>query len=47
MQPRLPANALGRFRHYRNLHKTEGRLRALMRDFQFGPLNAVLSGCVS
>ena len=35
-QPRLPAGALGRFRHYRNLHKTESRLRALMRDFQFG-----------
>ena len=44
-QPRLPANALGRFRHYRNLHKTESRLRALMGDFRFGPLNAVLSGC--
>jgi polysaccharide deacetylase family protein (PEP-CTERM system associated) len=46
-QPRLPANALGRFRHYRNLHKTEARLRSLMRDFQFGPLNGVLSGCAS
>jgi polysaccharide deacetylase family protein (PEP-CTERM system associated) len=44
-QPRLPASALGRFRHYRNLHKTESRLRALMRDFRFGPLNAVLSEC--
>lgn len=46
-QPRLPVNALGRFRHYRNLHKTEARLRALMRDFRFGPLNGVLSGCAS
>jgi len=46
-QPRLPVNALGRFRHYHNLHKTEARLRALMRDFRFGPLNAVLSGCAS
>ena len=46
-QPRLPASALGRFRHYRNLHKTETRLRALMRDFRFGPLNAVLEGCAS
>ena len=44
-QPRLPANALGRFRHYRNLHKTESRLRALMRDFRFDSLNAVLAGC--
>jgi UDPglucose 6-dehydrogenase len=34
-QPRLPAGRLGRFRHYRNLHKTEGRLRALLADFRF------------
>ena len=46
-QPRLPANALGRFRHYRNLHKTESRLRALMHDFDFAPLNAVLAGCAA
>jgi polysaccharide deacetylase family protein (PEP-CTERM system associated) len=46
-QPRLPASALGRFRHYRNLHKTEPRLRALMRDFRFAPLNAVLAECAS
>ena len=26
-QPRLPAGWLGRFRHYRNLDKTESRLR--------------------
>ena len=44
-QPRLQASALGRFRHYRNLDKTELRLRALMRDFDFAPLNAVLAGC--
>jgi polysaccharide deacetylase family protein (PEP-CTERM system associated) len=46
-QPRLPASALGRFRHYRNLHKTEARLEALMRDFRFAPLNAVLTGCAA
>jgi len=46
-QPRLTANALGRFRHYRNLHLTESRLRALMRDFAFGPLDQVLSGCAA
>ena len=40
-QPRLQVNALGRFRHYRNLHKTEARLRALMRDFHFAPLARV------
>jgi polysaccharide deacetylase family protein (PEP-CTERM system associated) len=41
-QPRLPASALGRFRHYRNLHKTEGRLRSLLSDFRFAPLADVL-----
>jgi polysaccharide deacetylase family protein (PEP-CTERM system associated) len=34
-QPRLEASAASRFRHYRNLHKTEGRLRRLLQDFQF------------
>jgi len=42
-QPRLPAGWLGRFRHYRNLHATEGRLRRLLSDFSFGPLAGVLS----
>jgi polysaccharide deacetylase family protein (PEP-CTERM system associated) len=42
-QPRLAAPFLGRFRHYRNLDKTEGRLRALLRDFQFSSLLAVLT----
>lgn len=46
-QPRLAANALGRFRHYRNLHVTEHRLRALMRDFAFAPLETVLSACAA
>jgi polysaccharide deacetylase family protein (PEP-CTERM system associated) len=41
-QPRLPANALGRFRHYRNLHRTEARLRSLLSDFRFGRLADVL-----
>lgn len=35
-QPRLEASAASRFRHYRNLHKTEGRLRRLLQDFRFG-----------
>jgi hypothetical protein len=34
-QPRLHAGRLGRFRHYRNLHCTESRLRQLLTDFQF------------
>jgi polysaccharide deacetylase family protein (PEP-CTERM system associated) len=46
-QPRLPASVLGRFRHYRNLHLTEARLRSLMRDFRFGPLETVLAGCAA
>lgn len=41
-QPRLPANWLGRFRHYRNLHTTEGRLRRLLRDFRFAPMRDCL-----
>jgi len=34
-QPRLPASRLSRFRHYRNLDKTEPRLRALLSEFRF------------
>jgi polysaccharide deacetylase family protein (PEP-CTERM system associated) len=37
-QPRLAAPALGRFRHYRNLAKTEDRLRMLLRDFRFSTM---------
>jgi polysaccharide deacetylase family protein (PEP-CTERM system associated) len=45
-QPRLQAGLLSRFRHYRNLNKTEARLRALLRDFRFGPLEGVLRASV-
>jgi polysaccharide deacetylase family protein (PEP-CTERM system associated) len=41
-QPRLATSRLGQFRHYRNLHDTEARLRALLRDFSFGRLIDVL-----
>jgi polysaccharide deacetylase family protein (PEP-CTERM system associated) len=41
-QPRLGTSALGRFRHYCNLSKTEARLRALLDDFQFSTMVAVL-----
>jgi polysaccharide deacetylase family protein (PEP-CTERM system associated) len=41
-QPRLPANWLGRFRHYRNLHRTERRLRALLAEFKFGSVASLL-----
>ena len=37
-QPRLPGSLLSRVRHYRNLDKTEGRLRRLLADFRFAPL---------
>lgn len=43
-QPRLDAGWLGRFRHYRNLDKTEGRLRRLLREFSFAPLGEILAG---
>jgi len=42
-QPRLAAPLLSRLRHYRNLDKTEARLRALLHDFQFSSLLAVLT----
>ncbi len=41
-QPRLRAGTLGRFRHYRNLDKTEARLRQLLTDFRFGPMQQML-----
>ncbi|HXT70289.1 MAG TPA: XrtA system polysaccharide deacetylase [Vicinamibacterales bacterium] len=41
-QPRLEAGTVSRFRHYRNLDKTEGRLRRLLTDFRFGRLTDVV-----
>jgi polysaccharide deacetylase family protein (PEP-CTERM system associated) len=41
-QPTLRAGALSRFRHYRNLASTEGRLKCLLRDFRFGPLREIV-----
>ena len=46
-QPRLQTGWLGRFRHYRNLEKTEDRLRALLSDFQFGTVAALLRRCTT
>jgi polysaccharide deacetylase family protein (PEP-CTERM system associated) len=37
-QPRLQAPWLSRFRHYRNLASTDGRLRRLLRDHRFATL---------
>jgi polysaccharide deacetylase family protein (PEP-CTERM system associated) len=41
-QPRLRAGLLSRFRHYRNLDRTESRLRALLSDFAFAPLRSLI-----
>jgi polysaccharide deacetylase family protein (PEP-CTERM system associated) len=41
-QPRLQAGLLSRFRHYRNLDKTEARLRALVDRFEFGTMAEML-----
>ena len=40
-QPRLPCGRLTRFRHYRNLNKTEGRLRNLLRRHRFSSFRSV------
>jgi polysaccharide deacetylase family protein (PEP-CTERM system associated) len=42
-QPRVKAGALSRFRHYRNLHKTEPRLRRLLREFRFATVGRLLA----
>jgi polysaccharide deacetylase family protein (PEP-CTERM system associated) len=42
-QPRLPAGRLSSFRHYRDLHTTEGRLRQLLRDFKFGSMESLVA----
>lgn len=41
-QPRLQGNTLSRFRHYRNLARTEPRLVRLLSDFRFGPLDELV-----
>ncbi|HXV19771.1 MAG TPA: XrtA system polysaccharide deacetylase [Desulfuromonadales bacterium] len=44
-QPRMVgAGWKSRFRHYLNLEKTEGRLRRLLKDFPFSPIQAALGG---
>ena len=42
-QPRMAGPALSRFRHYLNLHKTEGRFIRLLQDFRFGPIREAIS----
>lgn len=41
-QPRLPASALSRFRHYNNLDRCEDRLKQLLADFRFGTVDQAL-----
>jgi polysaccharide deacetylase family protein (PEP-CTERM system associated) len=41
-QPRVPAARLSRFRHYRTLNQTEGRLKRLLSEFRFGTVLSVL-----
>jgi polysaccharide deacetylase family protein (PEP-CTERM system associated) len=42
-QPRLSAGRLSRFRHYRNLAQTEGRLRQLLTDFRFDAMETIVA----
>ena len=42
-QPRVKAGRFSRFRHYTNLRRCEGRLRELLGDFAFGPVQQVLA----
>lgn len=46
-QPRLNGPWISRFRHYRNLEKTEQRLQRLLSDFRFGSALSVLTGAAS
>ena len=40
-QPRLAASSVSRWRHYNNLAATEPRLRRLLADFNWGPIEDV------
>jgi polysaccharide deacetylase family protein (PEP-CTERM system associated) len=41
-QPRINAGMKSRFRHYLNLNKTEGKLREILSELQFGTMSSVL-----
>ncbi len=41
-QPRIKAGFKSRFRHYVNLHTTEGKIRNLLRELDFAPVSHVL-----
>ena len=42
-QPRIEASRLSKFRHYRNLEKTEARLKDLLKSFHFTTIASVLA----
>lgn len=42
-QPRIKAGIKSRFRHYLNLDKTEGKLRKILSELQFGTMSSVLA----
>jgi polysaccharide deacetylase family protein (PEP-CTERM system associated) len=42
-QPRIAANPLSQFRHYRNLHRTADRLERLVGEFRFAPVRDVIA----
>jgi polysaccharide deacetylase family protein (PEP-CTERM system associated) len=44
LQPRIAAGRVSSFRHYRNLARTEPRLRRLLAEFPFGRVSDVLAG---
>ena len=46
-QPRLPGSVLSRFRHYRNLERTEARMTRLCQQFRFGPICDLLAAVVA
>jgi polysaccharide deacetylase family protein (PEP-CTERM system associated) len=47
-QPRMKnAGMKSRFRHYLNLHKTEGRFTRLIQDFKFSTIDDVLNGSLA
>jgi hypothetical protein len=45
-QPRIRTGMKSRFRHYLNLHGTEGKLISLFRQLRFGSMKGVLGGSI-
>jgi len=41
-QPRMKGSLTARLRHYLGLHGTEKKLRSLLQDFEFGPLQGLI-----